>query len=183
MSSALVDDNGSPRGGSGSHEADLLHELHEQHAAALRAYALRLTGDQSRAQDVAQETLLRAWRDPQVLDPEHGSQRAWLYTVARNIVIDEWRATRRYREVITDRLPEQPIGDASEQVVNRHLMATALHRLTQEHRDVLRECYFRGSSVAQAAQALGIAPGTVKSRTYYALRALRLVVEELGGVE
>ena len=69
MSSALVDDNGSPRGGSGSHEADLLHELHEQHAAALRAYALRLTGDQSRAQDVAQETLLRAWRDPQVLDP------------------------------------------------------------------------------------------------------------------
>lgn len=183
MSSALVDDYGSPRGGSGSHEADLLHELHEQHAAALRAYALRLTGDQSRAQDVAQETLLRAWRDPQVLDPEHGSQRAWLYTVARNIVIDEWRTTRRHREVITDRVPEQPIGDASEQVMNRHLMATALHRLTQEHRDVLRECYFRGSSVAQAAQALGIAPGTVKSRTYYALRALRLAIEELGGVE
>ena len=183
MSSALVDDNGSPRGGSDSHEADLLHELHEQHAAALRAYALRLTGDQSRAQDVAQETLLRAWRDPQVFDPEHGSQRAWLYTVARNIVIDEWRTTRRYREVITGRFPGQPIGDDSEQVVNRDLMATALRRLTQEHRDVLRECYFRGSSVAQAAQALGIAPGTVKSRTYYALRALRLVVEELGGVE
>jgi len=59
----------------------------------------------------------------------------------------------------------------------------ALGRLTQEHRDVLRECYFRGSSVAQAAHTLGIAPGTVKSRTYYALHALRLAIEELRDVE
>ncbi len=80
-------------------------------------------------------------------------------------------------------LHEQPIGGAREQVVNRHLMVVALGRLTQEHRDVLMECYFRGSSVAQAAHALGIAPGAVKSRTYYALRALRLAIEELRGVE
>ncbi len=85
--------------------------------------------------------------------------------------------------MVTDRLPEQPIGDTSEQVVNRHLVAAALSWLTQEHRDVLRECYFLGSSVALAAHALGIAPGTVKSRTYYALRALRLAIEELRDVE
>jgi RNA polymerase sigma-70 factor (ECF subfamily) len=85
--------------------------------------------------------------------------------------------------MVTGRFPEQPIGDASEQVVNRHLVAAALRRLTQEHRDVLRECYFRGSSVAQAAHALGIARGTVESRTYYALRTLRLAIEELRGVE
>jgi RNA polymerase sigma-70 factor (ECF subfamily) len=84
---------------------------------------------------------------------------------------------------LTDRLPEQPFGDASEQVVNRHLVAAALGQLTQEHRDVLRECYFLGSSVAQAAHALGIAPGTVESRTYFALRALRLAIEELRDVE
>ena len=76
----------------------------------------------------------------------------------------------------------QPIGDASELVVNRQLVAAA-GGLTQEHRDVLRECCFLGSSVAQAAHALGIAPGTVKSRTYYALRALRLAIEELRDVE
>ena len=85
------------------------------------------------------------------------------------------------------RRPERPaargIGDASEQVVNGHLMVAALGRLTQEHQDMLRECYFRGSSVAQAAHALAIAPGTVKSRTYYALRALRLAIEELGDAE
>jgi RNA polymerase sigma-70 factor (ECF subfamily) len=84
---------------------------------------------------------------------------------------------------LTGRLPEQPIGDTSEQAVNRHLVAAALGRLTQEHRDVLRECHFLGSSVAQAADALGIAPGTVKSRTYYALHELRLAIEELRDAE
>jgi len=107
--------------------------------------------------------------------------RSWLYTGPRNIVIDEWRTRRA--ETVTDRRPEQPVRDAAQQGVNRHLVAAALRRLSQEHRDVLRECYFRGSSVAQAAKALGIAPGTVKSRIYYALRALRLAIEELGGVE
>ena len=107
-------------------------------------------------------------------------------TVAVAVRIMRQERRRRWQrspEIVTDRLPEQPIGDASEQVVNRHLVAAALGRLTQEHRDVLRECYFLGSSVAQAAHALGIAPGTVKSRTYYALRALRLAIEELGDVE
>jgi RNA polymerase sigma-70 factor, ECF subfamily len=80
-------------------------------------------------------------------------------------------------------LHDQPTGDASEQVVPCHLVAAALGRLTQEHRDVLQECYFRGSSVARAALELGIAPGTVKCRTYYALRALRLAIEELREVE
>jgi RNA polymerase sigma-70 factor (ECF subfamily) len=80
-------------------------------------------------------------------------------------------------------MPVQPIGDASEHVVSRHLVVSALGRLTREHRDVLRECYFRGNSVAQAAYALGIAPGTVKSRTYYAMRALRLAIEELRDAE
>jgi RNA polymerase sigma-70 factor (ECF subfamily) len=76
-----------------------------------------------------------------------------------------------------------PVNQASEPVVDRRLVVAALGRLTQEHRHVLRECYFRGSSVAEAARALGIAPGTVKSRTYYALRALGLAIEELRGVE
>ena len=88
----------------------------------------------------------------------------------------EWRRRwQRSPEIVTGRLPEQPIGNVS----SRRLVAAALGRLTQEHRDVLRECCFLGSSVAQAAHALGIAPGTVKSRTYYALRALRLAIEEL----
>jgi RNA polymerase sigma-70 factor, ECF subfamily len=82
-----------------------------------------------------------------------------------------------------EQLAARGIGDVSEQVASRHLVVAALGRLTQEHLDVLRECYFRGSSVAQAAYALEIASGTVKSRTYYALRALRLAIEELREAE
>ncbi len=81
---------------------------------------------------------------------------------------------------VTGRLPEQPIGNASERVVNRHLVAAALGRLTQE-RSCCGGCCFHGSSV-EAAHPLGIAPGTVKSRTYYALCALRLTIEELRDV-
>jgi RNA polymerase sigma-70 factor, ECF subfamily len=89
---------------------------------------------------------------------------------------------RQRPEDVAVRVPEQPSAGASEQVVNRRLVAAALGRLTQEHRDVLRECYFRGSSVAQAAHALEIAPDMVKSRAYYALRALQLAIEELGDI-
>ncbi len=96
---------------------------------------------------------------------------------------DEWRSARWSPEVEIDPIGDQAIGDSSDPVASRHLVATALGRLTQEHRDVLAELYLRGNSVAQAAHALGIAPGTVKSRIYYALRALRLAIEELRGIE
>jgi RNA polymerase sigma-70 factor (ECF subfamily) len=78
---------------------------------------------------------------------------------------------------------DQPAGDVTNPLLDRHLVAAALGRLTREHRDVLAELYLRGNSVGQAAHALGLAPGTVKSRTYYALRALGQAIEELQGIE
>ena len=70
--------------------------LYHEHAAALWRYAVRLTGDKARAEDVVQETLLRAWRHPEVTDESERSARAWLFTVARNLIIDE-RRSARYR--------------------------------------------------------------------------------------
>ena len=167
----------------GSTDADLLRALHDEHAGPLWSYVVTLTnGDRGKAQDVVQETLLRAWRNPQVLDQSRGSARGWLYTVARRIVIDEWRAAKARPETVTDTLPERPAADATEQLVDRQIVVAALRTLSPEHRDVVLECYFRGSSVAEAAQRLGIAPGTVKSRSHYALRALRLAIDEMGGV-
>lgn len=163
-------------------DAELMRALHDQHASALWSYVVGLTGgDRARAQDVVQETLLRAWRTPAVLSQAQGSVRGWLYTVARHIVIDEWRTARFRREVVTDAIPERSSSDEAEAVVNRQLVIDALRRLSEEHRAVLVECYLRGASVAEAAQRLGIAPGTVKSRTHYALRALRLALDEAGG--
>lgn len=169
--------------GRGDTDAALLRALHDEHAAALWNYTVGLVnGDRARAQDVVQETLLRAWRNPAVLSRDSGSPRGWLFTVARRIVIDEWRTARNRHERLTDELPEQPVADATDHAVDRHLVMTAMRSLSEEHRAVLHECYFRGSSVAQAAEALGIRPGTVKSRTHYALRALRLAMDELGEV-
>jgi RNA polymerase sigma-70 factor (ECF subfamily) len=161
--------------------AALMRQLHDEHAAALWRYCLRLTGaDQGRAEEVVQETLLRAWRNFPVLDDSHGSVRGWLFTVARNIVIDEWRTKRSQSEFPVARLPEVGEPDHTDQLLLSWVVAEALTKLSPEHQAVLRECYYRGVSVAEAARHLGVPEGTVKSRTHYALHALRLALEELG---
>jgi RNA polymerase sigma-70 factor (ECF subfamily) len=167
-----------------SSDSELLRTLHDQHAGPLWAYVVTLTnGDRARAQDVVQETMLRAWRNPQVLDQSRGSSRSWLFTVAKRIVIDEWRAARSRPETLTDDVPERAVADEADRTVDRQIVTAALKTLSLEHREVLLECYFRGSSVNEAAKTLGVPPGTVKSRTHYALRALKLAIDEQGGVQ
>ena len=165
------------------HDVALLRTLHEEHGDALQAYAQRLChGDRQRAEDLVQETLLRAWRHPSAMDPTQGSVRAWLFTTARNLAIDAWRRRNaRVAEVVTDQVPEPvPDVDEAERAVEAWTIAEALNRLTPAHREVLMECFYEGRSVAEAASRLGVPPGTVKSRTHYALRALRVALEEAG---
>jgi RNA polymerase sigma-70 factor, ECF subfamily len=166
-----------------SRAAATVEGLYDEHAAALWRYACRLTGDPARAQDVVQETLLRAWQHPDVADSNERSPRAWLFTVARNMVIDESRSARFRRELST---PDD-VGaldsagpDEVDAALDRLLISDALARLTPEHREVVRRSYFQGWTTAQIAADLGIADGTVKSRLHYALRALRLVLSEMG---
>ena len=161
--------------------ADLLRELHGEHAAALSAFAVRLTGgDRARAEDVVQETLLRAWQSAAALELPEDARRAWLYTVARNLVIDDWRSARARREIPAEQPPEPPAVDDTDAVLQAWLVADALARLSADHRRVLVECYYWRRSVSEAAKRLGVPEGTVKSRLHYALRALRLVLDEMG---
>jgi RNA polymerase sigma-70 factor (ECF subfamily) len=164
--------------------ATAMKELHDDHASALWGFCLHLTGnDRARAEDVAQETLLRAWRNASLLTESRGSVRSWLFTVARNIVIDEWRSHRSRREFATADPPElEPTLDGTDELLLSWVVADALSQLSADHRAVLVECYYRGRSVAEAARRLQIPEGTVKSRTHYALRALRLTLEEMGVV-
>jgi len=162
-------------------DEQLMRALHDQYAASLWSFVVRLTGgDRSRSQDVVQETMLRAWRNPSVLDEEQGSARAWLFTVARRIVVDEWRSARSRRELTVEEPPEVVEADQVDAMLDEWIVAEALDRLTPEHRAVIVECYYRGRSTAEAAEVLNIPAGTVKSRTHYALRALRLAMQEMG---
>lgn len=161
-------------------EADLMRALHDEHARALWSYALSLTsGDRGHAEDVVQETLLRAWRNPKVLDQTQGSARGWLLKVAHNIAIDQWRARQVRPEFSAEELPERAV-DTTDAVVQSWLVTDALGRLSFAHRQVLVECYYGGRSTAQAADRIGVPEGTVKSRLHYALAALRLVLMEMG---
>jgi RNA polymerase sigma-70 factor (ECF subfamily) len=164
-----------------SDEEDLMRALHDQHAAALTGYVRSLTGgDQAWTEDVVQETLIRAWRHPKVLDQSAGSARPWLFTVARRIVVDDWRSRQSRRETASAEPPDVPVEDGTDATVQAWMIGEALRRLSEAHREVLVECFYRGRSVASAAAQLGIPPGTVKSRTHYALRALKLGLDEMG---
>ncbi|MEJ2858212.1 MULTISPECIES: sigma-70 family RNA polymerase sigma factor [unclassified Saccharothrix] len=152
----------------------LVRALYEEHGRALLAYAARLTGDRAAAEDVVQETLVRAWRHPDALVNGKGSVRGWLLTVARNIVTDRVRARAARPQEVAETPSAPPVQrDHADSVVDSVVVLEALDRLSSDHRDVLMEIYFRGRSVSEAAEALNIPPGTVKSRSHYALRALR----------
>ncbi|EXG81497.1 RNA polymerase sigma factor, sigma-70 family [Cryptosporangium arvum DSM 44712] len=161
------------RQGPAGNEA-LIRSLFAEHGRALLAYVTRLTEDRSLAEDIVQETILRAWRNPDVMVNGKGSVRGWLLTVARNIVIDQSRA-RAARPTEVPEVPYKPpvARDHADNVVNQMVVMEALEQLPPEHRDVLVQIYLKGRTIKEAAEALGVPVGTVKSRTFYALRTLR----------
>jgi RNA polymerase sigma-70 factor (ECF subfamily) len=155
--------------------------LFDEHGAALWRYAMRLTGDRARSEDVVQETLLRAWQHPDVMDDTERSARAWLFTVDRNMIIDERRSARFRNEVGTlEEAPEDTGPNEVDSALDRLLIGDAMEQLSADHRAVIRRSYYLGWSTAQIAADLDIAEGTVKSRLHYAIRALRLTLQEMG---
>ncbi len=167
--------------GSAGNRAECVRQLYAEHGEPLMSYVLRLTvGDRHLAEDIVQETLLRAWRNADTLTPERGSVRGWLMRVAHNITVDVYRATRsRPTEVPRDATAEAVVTrDLSDDVLTALEVKRALSGLTPKHRAVLMEVYFKDRTAAEAARTLGIPVGTVKSRIHYALRVLRVMFDE-----
>jgi RNA polymerase sigma-70 factor, ECF subfamily len=155
-----------------------VREAYSAHAGELYGFALRSLEDPGLAEEAVQDTFLRAWRAADRFDPELGSLRTWLFAILRNVVIDLGRA-RAARPTAVPDLPEQGHEPLDDMLLNWQV-EEALRRIGEQHRRVLVETYLRGRPYTDVAAELGVPEGTIKSRVYYGLRALRNALEEMG---
>ncbi|MEV6008694.1 sigma-70 family RNA polymerase sigma factor [Streptomyces sp. NPDC051976] len=168
--------------GAASAEERALRDLYLEHGPALYSYVLRmLDGDTHRTEDILQETLLRCWNKQTLADGEGMAVRPWMFRIARNLVIDAHRSRMaRPTEIganswLSDMCFEV---DDIERMLSSMVVQAALRSLTPAHREALRATIFADHTTQQAAEVLGVPPGTVKSRVHYALRSLKSALEE-----
>lgn len=161
-------------------EESVVRAAYRAHGAELYRFALRLLDDEGSAADVVQEVFLRAWRSADRYDPEVASLRVWLFAIARNVVVDQLRR-RRVRPVavsaVVDDQPQAAFDDVS---ITGCLVEEALRRLRPEHRSALVETYLRQRPYAEVAAEQGVPIGTLRSRVFYGLKALRVAMDEMG---
>jgi RNA polymerase sigma-70 factor, ECF subfamily len=160
---------------------EAMRALYRLYGGELYGFTLNALGDRGAAEEIVQEVFLRAWRHAGSYDRERAAVRTWLYQIARNAIIDS-----RRRAAVRPGLPQhEPLderegGASLEQAMLGWQVAAALERLTPDHRQMIRMAQFRGLTMREIAAHTGLPLGTVKSRTWYALRSLRLVLEEMG---
>jgi RNA polymerase sigma-70 factor (ECF subfamily) len=168
---------GSSLRGAFARERDV-REAYTAHSGELYGFAMRSLGDAGLAEEAVQETFLRAWRAGERFDPKIGSLRTWLFAILRNVVIDLGRA-RAVRPRVA-RGGVEPSVDPLDDALTAWQVEEAMRRIGEDHRRVLIETHYRGRPYAEVADELGVPEGTVKSRVSYGLRALRVVLEEMG---
>jgi RNA polymerase sigma-70 factor (ECF subfamily) len=155
-----------------------VREAYAAHSGELYGFALRSLSDSGLAEEAVQETFVRAWRAGDRFDPQIGSLRTWLFAILRNVVIDLGRARAARPRVAEGGI--EPSVEPLEQALLSWQIEEAMRRIGEDHRHVLVETHFRGRPYVEVAAELGVPEGTVKSRVYYGLRALRVVLEEMG---
>jgi RNA polymerase sigma-70 factor, ECF subfamily len=161
---------------------DSMRALYRTYGSELYGFAVSCLGDRGQAEELVQEVFTRVWRHAESFDPDKASFRTWLYGIARNAIIDLKRR-QSVRPPLAARAESEDAGaldDSFERALLRWQVGAALERLTPEHRQVIRLAHFQGLTLREISERTGIPLGTVKSRTSYALRGLRLALEEMG---
>ncbi|TGB19601.1 sigma-70 family RNA polymerase sigma factor [Streptomyces palmae] len=157
---------------------------YDLYGGELFGFAFKALDDRQLAEDVVQETFLRAWRSPRGFDPGQGSLRTWLFAIARNLVVDAMRRRKVCEgpgRAPWDVAPEPSSAfDDIDQLLDRIQLGEALERLSPQHREAVVGVYLGGRTCAELGEELGIPASTMRSRLYYGVRSLRLVLEENG---
>lgn len=163
-------------------DEEAVRSVYAAHGGELYRFALSSLGDGGAAEEAVQETFLRAWRHADRFDPGRASLRTWLFAIARNVVIDMARARAvRPARPAADVAPDaSSTADHAEEVLRAWQVEEALSRLAPHHREAIVETYYRGRPYAEVAAEQGVPAGTLRSRVFYGLKALRVVLEELG---
>ena len=159
---------------------DGVYAAYAAHGGELQGLAYRSLGDHGLAQEAVQETFVRAWRAADRFDPSVSSLRTWLFAIQRNVIIDLARR-RAVRPALANGEPVEVIDDRHlDHVMTGWVVEQAMNRLRPEHRHVIIAAHVHGCTSAEIGAELGIPEGTVRSRLFYGLKALRLALEELG---
>jgi len=169
----------SPRGELPGDPDAAIRQLYSQYAPTLHGYVERFCPDRASADDIVQETFIRAWRHLPLLRTDDRMIRPWLFRVARNLLTDANRAARARPRIV----PVEPTWEAGtdsglDEVLDRQLLSAAFRHLSPAHQSVLMETFYRGGTTAAVARELGIPHGTARSRLHYALDALRQQLQE-----
>lgn len=163
---------------------DALVALYRAFAPGVHRLGMRTLRDTGHADDLVQETFVRLWQSAHRFDPARGSARTFTFTIAQRVAIDLLRrAAVRPQLVVAlpDEGPGMSVGeDAVDRIADEWVVREALGALSPKHREVITMSFDEDLADGQIADRLGVPVGTVRSRTYYALRALRLQLEERG---
>lgn len=163
-----------------------VHAAYLAHGPELYRFVLRGLSDPGAAQDVVQETFLRAWRAGDRFDPNLASLRVWLFAIARNAMIDHARAAgaRPWQDNLVDPPTAEAVAgtveDQTERLLRSWVVEEALQRISEEHRTAIVETHLKERPYAEVAAELGLPIGTVRSRVFYGLKALRVAMDEMG---
>lgn len=176
---ALEGDHGSPGTGTPHAAAQAPFDVdaaYRAHGGSLYGFARAALGDDGAAEDCVQEVFLRAWRAREGYDGRRASERTWLFAIARNAIVDALRARARRPVTPSATLVEDPDPAAAAEeraVIDRVVLASALAGLSEPHREVVTAVHLRGWTYGQLAERTGVPVATLRTRMYYATRALR----------
>lgn len=174
---ALTDGELLERIAGGDREA--FDEIYRRYARAVLGLAIRRLGDRGRAEDATQETFTAVWKSAARYDPEKGSGAPWLYTIARNAIVDGHRRTPEPPSDAPD-VPSDTAGppEQAEAAWSAFRVHRALETLPEHERRVIELSYWSGLSQSEISEFLNVPLGTVKTRARTALARMADILEE-----